>query len=46
MPASFEGRYTGPGVEEKLLYLKSFFEDGFITEEANESHKSKFLIDL
>ena len=37
---------TMPEIEEKLLYLKSIFEDGFMTAEAYESHKSKLLMDL
>lgn len=37
---------TVPDIEEKLLYLKSLFEDGFMAAAAYESHKAKLLADL
>jgi hemerythrin len=37
---------TIPDIEEKLLYLKSLFEDGFMAAEVYESHKSKLLMDI
>jgi hypothetical protein len=37
---------TMPEIDEKLLYLKSIFDDGVINGETYETHKAKLLMDL